>query len=294
MEIGFVFPGQGSQSVGMGKELYESLPAARRILDEASKELPVDLKSLMFEGPADILTDTRYAQAAIYTCSAMYLEKAKDMGLSCSCVLGHSLGEYSALYAAGVFSFSDGLHLVWKRGEAMAAENGKGGMAAVLGLTEEELAPICRECGGVVPANLNTRTQIVVSGSLEGLDRLEERLRERDPADETPVLVKRLAVSAAFHSPSMRDAAEAMRGELDRAALHEPSCFVIPNVTGIPTKDPETIRDCLLRQITSQVRWYDSVLAAKELGIEKLYEIGHGNVLRKMQRGLSQLKCVGL
>ena len=139
MKNAFLFPGQGSQSAGMGKELYEQLPAAKAVLDRACDVLGYNLKDLMFNGPLEMLTDTKYAQPAIYTCSAMYLERAKKQEIAYEYVAGHSLGEYSALYAAGVFSFEAGLKLVDKRARAMANENGKGTMAAVMGLTEKEL-----------------------------------------------------------------------------------------------------------------------------------------------------------
>ena len=138
---GLLFPGQGSQKAGMGKDLYESLPAAARILDTAGEKLGYDLRGLMFNGPEEQLTDTAYAQPAIYTCSAMYLEKIRESGIEYEYVAGHSLGEYNALLAAGVFDFETGLRLVEARGKAMSRQNGKGAMAAVLGLTEAELEP---------------------------------------------------------------------------------------------------------------------------------------------------------
>ena len=164
---GLLFPGQGSQKIGMGKELYDKFSSARHILEEANDILSYDLKTLMFEGPQEQLTDTKYAQPAIYTCSAMYLEKFKSDGLDYNYVAGHSLGEYNALLAAGVFSFSDGLKLIAQRGDAMSRMNGKGIMAAVMGLNEEELSPFM--VPGVVMANLNTKTQIVISGEEAGI-----------------------------------------------------------------------------------------------------------------------------
>lgn len=290
MSNGFLFPGQGSQSIGMGKELYETLPEAKRLLDDACDMLGYDLKKLMFEGPMEELTDTRYAQPAIYTCSAMYLEKARKQGLTCDYAAGHSLGEYSALYAVGVLSFKDGLFLVDKRGRTMGAENGKGIMAAVLGMTEDELRPFMDEEAGVVMANLNTRNQIVISGVESGIHAIAEKLNVYEN-----VTIKKLNVSAAFHSPQMERAAEIMKAEIGHVEMHEPSAFVVSNVTGQPTNDPGIIRKNLLEQITGQVRWYDSMIAMKDAGVEAFYEVGNGNVLKKMNKAIMlRPKCFSI
>lgn len=281
MKHAFLFPGQGSQSVGMGKELYGQLPEAGKLLDSACKVLGYDLKTLMFEGSMEELTDTKYAQPAIYTCSAMYLEKAKKDGLTYEYAAGHSLGEYSALYAAGVFSFEEGLRLVDRRGRAMARENGRGVMAAVMGLTEKELQPVIEGVDGVVMANLNTERQIVISGTEGGVHAVAEKLSGNEA-----VTVKELAVSAAFHSPQMAGAAEVMKAEIGKTAMCEPKCFVVSNVTGVPTRDLDVIRVNLLAQITGQVRWYASVTAMKEAGVEAFYECGNGKVLRKMNKAI--------
>lgn len=286
----FLFPGQGSQSIGMGKELYEEIPEARELLDDACVQLGYDLKKLMFEGPIEKLTDTAYAQPAIYTCSAMYLEKAKKEGISFDYAAGHSLGEYSALYAAGVFSFKEGLKLIDKRARAMAAENGKGMMAAVLGLSEEELKPFVDGQAGVVMANLNTRTQIVISGETEVVEAIGEKLKAREG-----VTVRKLMVSAAFHSPQMERAAEIMEAEIEALDFQVPKAFVVSNVTGRPTKDVDEIRTNLTLQITGQVRWYDSIIAMKEAGVEAFYEIGNGSVLRKMNKAITlRPKCLSI
>lgn len=285
---GLLFPGQGSQAVGMGKELYNKLDAAKNLLNKANNVLGYDLKDLMFNGPAEQLTDTQYAQPAIYTCSAMYLEKVKADGIDYEYVAGHSLGEYGAILAAGVFDFETGLRLVKTRAEVMGKMNGKGIMAAVIGLGEEELGNYM--VPGVVIANLNSKTQIVISGAETTVDAVGEKLADRDD-----IKFKKLKVSAAFHSPQMAEAAEVMRGVIESVTFHTPSRFVVPNVTGMPTDDVSVIKANLIAQITGQVRWCDTILSMKEAGVSMLYEVGYGDVLKKMNKTITfRPKCVGI
>ncbi len=285
---GLLFPGQGSQLVGMGKELYDFLVPAREILDHANEILEFDLKKLMFDGPQDELTDTKYAQPAIYTCSAMYLEKVKADKINYEYVAGHSLGEYSALYAAGVFRFDEGLRLVASRGKAMSKMNGKGIMAAVMGLTEEELKSLL--VSDVVMANLNSKSQIVISGTEEAIDNVGEKLK-----DNENVKFKKLRVSAAFHSPQMSEAAEIMKNMIQETEFHLPKCNIISNVTGIPTKDVGEIKKNLIAQITGQVRWFDTIMSMKEAGVSTLYEVGFGDILKKLNKTITfRPKCIGV
>lgn len=285
---GLLFPGQGSQKIGMGKELYDKFSSARHILEEANDILGYDLKTLMFEGPQEQLTDTKYAQPAIYTCSAMYLEKFKSDGLDYNYVAGHSLGEYNALLAAGVFSFSDGLKLIAQRGDAMSRMNGKGIMAAVMGLNEEELSPFM--VPGVVMANLNTKTQIVISGEEAGINAIGEKLAENEA-----VKFKKLHVSAAFHSPQMKEAAEIMKPVIENTKFSISSCNIISNVTGKPSINLAEIKTNLIEQITGQVRWHDTVMEMKKAGVSMFYEVGYGDVLKKMNKTITfRPKCIGV
>ena len=288
MKNGFLFPGQGSQSIGMGKELYNELSEAKQILDLACDILGYDLKRIMFEGSDDDLKDTRYAQPAIYTCSAMYLEKAKQSGIPPAYVAGHSLGEYSALYCAGVFDYSVGLKLVRSRAEVMAAQNGKGGMAAVLGMPVDELQKYVEECNDIVIANLNTKTQSVVSGTKEGIAELAKRIESIDD-----VVIKELKVSAAFHSPQMKEASNRIAELIDKIDFNVPDVYVVSNVCAKPTMDTTEIKDNLKKQMTGQVHWFESVLAMKESGVDAFYEIGNGGILRKMNKAITlKPKCL--
>ena len=285
---GLLFPGQGSQRVGMGKDIYEKRPSAARLLDRANEVLGYDLKELLFNGPQEKLTDTKYAQPAIYTCSSMYLEIIKEERIGYDYVAGHSLGEYNALLAANVIDFETGLKLVSARGEAMSRMNGKGVMAAVMGLSEEELMPFITP--DVVMANLNSKTQIVISGTEHAVDEVGDKLEANDK-----VRFKKLHVSAAFHSPQMDEAAASMQKIIDTVELKTPDCFIIPNVTGKPTNCLDEIKSSLIDQITGQVRWCDTILAMKEAGVTMLYEVGYGDVLKKMNKTITfRPKCLGI
>ena len=287
----FLFPGQGSQEVGMGKDLYETIPSAAALLNRADEVLGYKISNFMFNGSIEKLTNTQYAQPAIYVTSAMHLEKAKAEGVDYDYVAGHSLGEYSALYAAGVFNFEEGLRLVDKRGKVMAAQNGMGTMAAVLGLTEDELECYLNE--DVVMANLNSKTQIVISGTFEGVEQVEEALKDKIKSEE--IKFRRLYVSAAFHSPQMAEAAEEMKSVIEKVRMNEPTCWVVSNVTGKPTQDLGEIKNNLIAQVTGQVRWYDSINELVKIPVDQFYEVGHGQVLRKMNRTITlKPRCLSI
>lgn len=283
-----LFPGQGSQYVGMGRKLYDSLPAAKSLLARANEVLGFDLADILFNGPEDKLTRTDITQPAIFTVSMMAMEAVKAKGIAFDYVAGHSLGEYSALCAAGAFPFEDGLSLVRLRGQLMAQAGDKspGAMAAILGLDSDKLAAALREAasaGIAVAANFNSPSQIVVSGSVAGVH-AAARLAESAGAKK----VVMLAVSGAFHSPLMEFAVPGLKDGLAKAALRAPSVPLISNVEAAPVSDAETIRALLLRQLTSPVRWVESMQCALALDAKEAYEVGPGKVLMGLARGISR------
>jgi [acyl-carrier-protein] S-malonyltransferase len=283
-----LFPGQGSQYVGMGKMLSESLPQAKAILDRANAVLGFDLADILFNGPEDKLTRTDITQPAIFTVSMMAMEVVKANGASFDYVAGHSLGEYSALCAAGAFTFEDGLALVRLRGQLMAQAGDKspGSMAAILGLEADKLSLVLNDAGkagAVVAANFNSPSQIVISGSVAGV---QAAAKGAEAAGAKKVVV--LAVSGAFHSPLMEFAVPGLKEGLAKAALKAPSVPLISNVEAKPVSDPEAIRGLLLRQLTSPVRWVESMQQALAADAKEAYEIGPGKVLMGLARGISR------
>jgi [acyl-carrier-protein] S-malonyltransferase len=294
----FVFPGQGAQSVGMGRDLYAASSAAQAIFDLADATLGFALTRLCFEGPEDALTATENAQPALLTVSAALLaaisetretrREMRDRALEpavllapvsrlVSFVAGHSLGEYSALVAAGALDFPTALRLVRRRGELMAAAH-EGGMAAIIGLEEAPLEQICREASAkdapVVIANYNSPGQLVISGAGAAVERACALAKERGAKRVLP-----LKVSAAFHSPLMRDAAEGLAATVAQAAIQDTRTPVISNVAAEPLTQADDIRRELIAQVTSPVRWIASVRRMVADGVDTFVEIGSGNVL---------------
>lgn len=276
----FVFPGQGAQSVGMGKDLYEAVPASKNTIDSADRTLGFSLSKLMFEGPDDELKKTYNTQPALLTASVAALEALREKGVSPDYVAGHSLGEYSALVAAGVLSFEDAVALVRARGEYMeaAVPGGQGAMAAVLGADRVALEELCRNIseGGqlVEMANINCPGQIVVSGSKEGVAACSERVKEAGGKRAIP-----LEVSGPFHSSLMKEAAQRLADKLGAVSFHEPSIPVVANVTARPAESAESIRALLVEQVYSPVLWEDTVAYLIAEGVDTFVEIGPGNVL---------------
>lgn len=283
-----LFPGQGSQYVGMGKKLAESFAPAKAILDKANAVLGFDLADILFNGPEEKLIKTDITQPAIFTVSAMAMEAVKDAGVTFDYVAGHSLGEYSALYAAGAFGFEDGLALVRLRGQLMAGagEKSPGAMAAVLGLDPEKLGAVLNDAsakGLVVAANYNTPGQIVISGTVAGV---EEASKLAEPAGAKKVV--RLAVSGAFHSPLMEFAVPGLKEGLAKVKVSAPKVPLISNVEAAPVSDAEAIKGLLLKQLTSPVRWVESMQKAMGLGVTEAWEVGPGKVLMGLARGISR------
>jgi [acyl-carrier-protein] S-malonyltransferase len=276
--VAFVFPGQGSQYVGMGKDLYQQRASARELFERADSILGFSLSTICFEGPEDELRQTRNTQPAIFLHS-MVLAGALE-GLTPHMVAGHSLGEYSALVTAGALSFEDGLRIVRLRGELMqrAGEMNKGTMAAVVGLEPDAIEKVCADAsasGVVQPANFNSPGQIVISGSLEGVRKAMELAKERGAK-----LAKELVVSGAFHSPLMESAKEELKDALQKTEVLDATIPVYANVTAEPVTRAIDIRDLLHRQVTSPVRWEQSVRNMVRDGAASFYEIGPGKVLQ--------------
>lgn len=279
--IGFIFPGQGSQFVGMGRSLFDSEAVARARFEEADSILGRSLSSLCFEGPEEDLKSTENTQPALFVCSAAAGDVLRERGIAPACVAGHSLGEYSALYAAGVFDFATGLRLVAARGRAMAEAGAAvpGTMAAVMGLEIDQLDAICAQAssdqdGVVVVANDNSPGQTVISGTPAAVNKACELAKAAGAKRALP-----LPVSGAFHSPLVDPARKVMAEMLGSAQLSSPACAFIPNVTARVENSPEAIRSNLIDQVTSRVRWVESVQAMKNTGVTAVLEVGPGKVL---------------
>ncbi|NDV86992.1 ACP S-malonyltransferase [Aurantimonas aggregata] len=291
MAMALVFPGQGSQSVGMGRTLYDSFAESRAIFEEVDEALGEKLSTLIFDGPEDQLTLTANAQPALMAVSMAALRALEAKGFSLTearYVAGHSLGEYSALAAAGAITAADTARLLRIRGTAMqmAVPQGEGAMAAILGLDADAVLALCEAAAeGQVcePANDNGGGQIVISGDKAAIDRAVALAPERGAKRAIP-----LSVSAPFHCRLMQPAAERMQAALAETVIAAPSIPVISNVTASPTSAPDEIRERLVRQVTGQVRWRESVEFLARNGVTRLVEIGSGKVLSGLARRIDK------
>ena len=284
--IAFVFPGQGSQTIGMGLEFYNEFPIARQTFEEASDTLKFDLAKLCFEGDLQELNLTANAQPALLTTSIAALRVLEqETDLSPSFVAGHSLGEYSAIVSSGALNFKDAVHTVRKRGEFMqsAVPVGIGSMAAVMGLSKEQIMKICEENSDdenvVSPANFNSPQQIVISGHKAAVEKVSLLLKEEGAKRVVP-----LTVSAPFHCSLMNKAAEELKEVLDSINKSEINVPVVSNVDAESNSDHNAITDLLFRQVVMPVRWYESVEYMKNQNINRFIEIGPGNVLTGLIR----------
>ena len=278
-KIAFVFPGQGSQVVGMGRDLVENYEVAAELFKRADDALGFGLSKMCFDGPDDDLKQTLNTQPALFATSAAAFEVAKAQGIAPAFCAGHSVGEYAALYAAGAFTFETGLALVRRRAELMqkAAEANPGAMAAILGLSPDQVKEVvakAADAGIVTAANFNSPIQTVISGTSAGVAKASEIASGMGAKRVVP-----LSVSGGFHSPLMQSAADELAGILERAEIVDPAVPVVANVTaGFETSAAE-VRANLAAQITGSVRWVESVSVMLDAGAEVFIELGSGNVL---------------
>ncbi len=277
-EIAFIFPGQGSQQVGMGLELAQNFANAKSVFDKADSFLRRQLSQLCFEGPEAELRQTENTQLAILTCSVATLNVLTESGVSPKVVAGHSLGEYSALVASGILDFSDALRLVSARAQFMAEAGKKqnGTMAAILGMEVEQLQTICEKVQGVVKiANYNCPGQLVISGEIDAVNKAVALAADKIGARRCRIL----PVSGAFHSPLMDSAKQKFQNVIDSVPFHQPKIDIAMNVTGELATDTERIKHLLFQQITEPVQWEKSLCTIHNTGIKDFVEVGPGKVL---------------
>jgi len=289
MKTAFLFPGQASQYVGMGKDIYETEPMAKYLFDRADEMLPFDLKRICFEGPAEELTQTRITQPAIFVHSVSMAQAMSPRGLKIHAAAGHSLGEFSALVATGVLSFDDALSLVALRGELMqnAGDERPGTMAAIIGLDQEKAEEVCKNANSenevVVCANINAPGQIAISGDVAAVKRAMTLAKEAGAKRALP-----LKVSGAFHSPLMAPAAETLAAKVEATTFKPPNVPIYQNVTAEPTKKPLDIKKGLINQLTHPVRWTETIDNMLKSEVQEFFEVGPGAVLQGLVKRIAK------
>ena len=299
-KVAFVFPGQGSQKVGMCKDFYDNYACAKKVFDEADEALGYSITKLCFEGPEEDLRLTKNTQPAILACSVAALAVMREHGLDCEIAGGHSLGEYSALVAAGVMDLKDAVVAVCKRGQFMqeAVPVGEGAMAAVMGLEPDKIVEVCqtveKECGEAVQAvNFNCPGQVVIAGAAKAVEKAAEALKAAGAKRAVP-----LPVSAPFHSTLMKPAAERLKEVLDKIEFRDAAFPIVANVTAEPVTKADEIRALLVKQAASPVKWEMSMRNLIKDGFDTFVEVGPGKVLtgftRKIDRSMNALNVEDL
>ena len=276
-KVAFVYPGQGTQYVGMGKELYENNKKAKELFDKIFNSLDINLKKVMFEGPEDLLKRTDYTQPAIVSLSLVLTELLKEKGIEPDYVAGHSVGEFAAFGGANYLSIEDAVKLVAARGRIMreVAEKVNGSMAAVLGMNAEKIKEVLKSVDGVVEAvNFNEPNQTVIAGSKEAVEKACVVLKEAGAKRAIP-----LAVSGPFHSSLMKEAGEKLKEEAQKYTFSIGKVKIVANTTAELLESDSEVKDEIYRQSFGPVKWVDTINKLKSLGVTKIYEIGAGKVL---------------
>lgn len=273
MKIGFLFPGQGSQSVGMGKDIYEEYEEARKIYEEVQNITKIDIAKISFEGEEEILNQTKYTQLAILTESLAILEILKQNGIRCEISAGLSLGEYSALINSNALSFEEGVKIVKKRGEYMQdlLPKGEWQMAAIMGLSDEQVEEVCKnvKSGFVVPANYNTEGQVAISGEKQGIEEAEAIAKEMGAKK-----VRVLKTAGPFHTEKLKESSDALRKELENVTINKFETKVIKNLDGDFYKDTDNVKEILASHIVNPVRFSKTIKTMLDNGIDTFIEIG--------------------